>query len=95
MVSDLSPGGILMKDATILSHNLNEEIPKEISNKLKHITMALNELLYHFWQCIPFSNAAHEKKFIDMRETLERFQFTKLQPFQEQLAKEYHRDVSA
>lgn len=84
-----------MKDATVLSQNLNAEIPSEISSRLKHLTMALDELLYHFWQCLPFLNPSHEKKFVEMRETLERFQYSKLQPFQEQLAKEYHRDVSS
>lgn len=93
-LSDLSPGGILMKDAASSSLNVKDEIPKDILAELKHLTMALDELLYHFWQCVPFSNSAQEKKFMEMRETLERFQYTKLQPFHDKLSREFHRDVS-
>lgn len=93
-LSDLSPGGVLMKDSTSLTANVKDEVPKDVMAELKHLTMALNELLYHFWQCIPFSNAIQEKKFVEMRETLERFEYTKLQPFHDRMSREFHRDVS-
>ena len=83
-----------MKDATSLSLNVKDEVPRDILTELKNLTMALDELLYHFWQCIPFSNAAQEKKFVEMKETLDRFEYTKVQPFHERLSREFHRDVS-
>ncbi|KAJ6221021.1 hypothetical protein RDWZM_006833 [Blomia tropicalis] len=93
-LSDLSPGGVLMKDSTSLTANVKDEVPKDVMAELKHLTMALNELLYHFWQCIPFSNAIQEKKFVEMRETLERFEYTKLQPFHDRMSREFHRDLT-
>lgn len=93
-LSDLSPGGSLMKDATSLSLNARDELPKDILAELRHLTRALDELLYHFWSCIPFSNPAQEKKFVEMRETLNRFEYTKVQPFHEKISREFHRDVS-
>ncbi|KAH9424574.1 General transcription factor IIH subunit 1 [Dermatophagoides pteronyssinus] len=95
VVNDLSPGGILMKDASVVSSNLKDEIPKDIVLELKHLQMALDELLYHFWQCVPFSNQVHEKKFIEMKETLDRFHINKLQPFHDRVSKEYHRDLTS
>lgn len=85
-----------MKDATRLltSANLKDELPKDILAELRHLTRALDELLYHFWSCVPFSNAAQEKKFVEMKETLDRFEYTKVQPLHERLSREFHRDVS-
>lgn len=84
-----------MKDASVVSSNLKDEIPKDIVLELKHLQMALDELLYHFWQCVPFSNQVHEKKFIEMKETLDRFHINKLQPFHDRVSKEYHRDLTS
>ncbi|XP_046911284.2 transcription factor B1 [Dermatophagoides farinae] len=95
VVNDLSPGGILMKDAAVVSSNLKDEIPKDVLMELRNLTMALNELLYHFWQCIPFSNQTHEKKFIEMKETLDRFHCNKLQPFHDRVSREFHRDLTS
>lgn len=97
-VTDLSPGGVLWKKEvaglTMGGTNLRDELPKDVMAELKQLSIALDELLFHFWKCVPLANETHEKKFIEVRETLERFQFTKLQPFHERVSREVHRDVS-
>lgn len=97
-VTDLSPGGVLWKKEvaglTMGGTNLRDELPKDVMAELKQLSMALDELLFHFWKCVPLANDTHEKKFIEVRDTLERFQFTKLQPFHERVSREVHRDVS-
>ncbi|KPL94030.1 general transcription factor IIH subunit 1-like protein [Sarcoptes scabiei] len=92
-INDFSPGGILMKNASTVASNLKDEIPKEILNELKQLTMALNEILYHFWHCVPTNQ--FEKKFIDIKETLDRFNLSKLQPFHDRVSREIHRDLTS
>ena len=56
--------------------------------------MALDELLYHFWQSQPCVNETQERKFVEMKDTLERFEYQMIDPFQEKVFKNYHRDVT-
>ena len=87
-LSELSPGGALMK--TSHSTNLRDETPLDIHKELKNLTFALNELLRHFWSCFPATTPQIEEKLQQMRNTLERFQYVKIQPFHEKLSREYH-----
>nr|AAH88902.1 Unknown (protein for MGC:85177) [Xenopus laevis] len=50
---------------------------------------AVKELLRHFWSCFPVNTLFLEEKVIKMKSNLERFQVTKLRPFQEKLRKQY------
>ena len=87
-LSELSPGGALMK--TSHSTNLKDEVPLDVQKELKNLNFALNELLRHFWSCFPATTPQLEDKLIQMKSTLERFQYVKLQPFVDKLSREYH-----
>lgn len=87
-LSELSPGGALMK--TSHRTNLKDEVPLDVQKELKNLTLALNELLRHFWSCFPATTPQIEDKLYQMKSTLERFQYVKLQPFHEKLSREYH-----
>jgi transcription initiation factor TFIIH subunit 1 len=87
-LSELSPGGALMKTSHAI--NLKDEVPLEVQKELKNLSFALNELLRHFWSCFPATTPQIEEKLIQMRSTLERFQYAKLQPFHDKLSREYH-----
>jgi len=87
-LSELSPGGALMKTSHAI--NLKDEVPLDVQKELKNLSFALNELLRHFWSCFPATTPQIEEKLIQMRSTLERFQYAKLQPFHDKLAREYH-----
>ncbi|OCT82143.1 general transcription factor IIH subunit 1 isoform X1 [Xenopus laevis] len=83
----LTPGGALMQGAT--QQAINQLVPNDIQLELKHLYVAVGELLRHFWSCFPVNSPFLEEKVIKMKSNLERFQVTKLRPFQEKLRKQY------
>lgn len=92
-LNELRPGGILMQVDT--SIELKSSVTTDVQKELKNIYFAGNELLRHFWSCFPVTSEKLEEKLIQMKSTLEKFKFTKLQPLQQKLTKEhYHPEVS-
>ncbi|XP_067091073.1 general transcription factor IIH subunit 1 [Osmerus mordax] len=86
-ISALSPGGILMQAGT--QQAINQMVPSEVQGELKHLYTAAGELLRHFWSCFPVNTSFLEEKVVKMRSNLERFQMTKLRPFQEKVQRQY------
>ncbi|XP_038661977.1 general transcription factor IIH subunit 1 [Scyliorhinus canicula] len=86
-ISDLSPGGVLMQGAS--SQAINQIMPSDVQMELKHLYVAVAELLRHFWSCFPVNTPFLEEKVGKMMNNLERFQMTKLRPFREKLQKLY------
>lgn len=86
-LTDLSPGGVLMQGGT--SQAINQMVPSDIQVELKHLHVAVAELLRHFWSCFPINTPFLEEKVGKMMNNLERFQMTKLRPFREKLQKLY------
>ncbi|XP_048886445.1 general transcription factor IIH subunit 1 [Brienomyrus brachyistius] len=83
----LSPGGVLMQAGT--QQAINQMVPSEVQSELKHLYVAAGELLRHFWSCFPVNTPFLEEKVMKMRSNLERFQLTKLCPFQEKVQRQY------
>ncbi|XP_023675437.1 general transcription factor IIH subunit 1 [Paramormyrops kingsleyae] len=83
----LSPGGVLMQAGT--QQAINQMVPSEVQSELKHLYVAAGELLRHFWSCFPVNTPFLEEKVVKMRSNLERFQLTKLCPFQEKVQRQY------
>ncbi|CAG5957908.1 unnamed protein product [Menidia menidia] len=75
--------------AMLLSNSMDEMAPAEIQGELKHLYIAAGELLRHFWSCFPVNTPFLEEKVTKMKSNLERFQVTKLRPFQEKLQRQY------
>ncbi|XP_075423802.1 general transcription factor IIH subunit 1 [Ascaphus truei] len=86
-ISALSPGGALMQGGT--QQAINQMVPNDIQTELKHLYVAVGELLRHFWSCFPVSTPFLEEKVVKMKSNLERFQVTKLCPFQEKIRMQY------
>nr|DBA17594.1 TPA: hypothetical protein GDO54_003018 [Pyxicephalus adspersus] len=86
-ISALSPGGALMQGGA--QQAINQMVPNDIQSELKHLYVAVGELLRHFWSCFPVNTPFLEEKVIKMKSNLERFQLTKLCPFQEKIKKQY------
>ncbi|KAM3609882.1 uncharacterized protein V6R79_021843 [Siganus canaliculatus] len=86
-IAALSPGGILMVGGT--QQAINQMIPTEVQGELKHLYAAAGELLRHFWSCFPVNTPFLEDKVVKMKTNLERFQMTKLGPFQEKIQRQY------
>lgn len=62
----------------------------EVQRDLRSIYVAQFELLRHFWTCFPTTTPQLEEKAVNMRATLERFQYAQLQPFRDKLLREHH-----
>ncbi|NXI12236.1 TF2H1 factor, partial [Irena cyanogastra] len=86
-IAVLSPGGALMQGGT--QQAISQMVPNEIQSELKHLYVAVGELLRHFWSCFPVNTPFLEEKVVKMRSNLERFQVTKLCPFQEKIRRQY------
>ncbi|KAM9807875.1 general transcription factor IIH subunit 1 [Neosynchiropus ocellatus] len=86
-IAALSPGGLLMQ--TGVQHAVNQMVPSDLQGELKHLYVAAAELLRHFWSCFPVNSVFLEEKVVKMKTNLERFQMTKLRPFQEQIQRQY------
>ncbi|XP_078333763.1 general transcription factor IIH subunit 1-like [Crassostrea virginica] len=87
ILSELSPGGALMKGTS--HQELNQIVPSEVQEEVKANYSALLELLRHFWTCFPVSSKSLEEKVVKMKSTLDRFQMAKLIPLRDRL-REYH-----
>jgi transcription initiation factor TFIIH subunit 1 len=93
-LSELSPGGALVKSAQSIV--LKDIVPADTQKELRQLYFSGNELLKHFWSCFPITNERFEEKLTQMKQTLERFQFTKLIPFQDKLNRDqYNSEVSS
>lgn len=86
-IAALSPGGLLMQAGT--QQAVSQLVPTDVQSELKHLYTAAGELLRHFWSCFPVNTPFLEEKVVKMRSNLERFQSTKLRPFQEKIQREY------
>ncbi|KAG8186566.1 hypothetical protein JTE90_020864 [Oedothorax gibbosus] len=82
-LGDVMPGGSLMKN--IDSTQLKDTVPVEIQVEMKQLYCALSELLRHFWCCFPTTSPQLEGKVLSMQASLQRFEYAKLQPFQEKI----------
>ncbi|GLD58792.1 general transcription factor IIH subunit 1 [Lates japonicus] len=86
-IAALSPGGVLMQAGA--QQAINQMVPSEVQGELKHLYVAAGELLRHFWSCFPVNTPFLEEKVMKMKSNLERFQMTKLCPFQEKIQRQY------
>ncbi|XP_006746800.1 general transcription factor IIH subunit 1 [Leptonychotes weddellii] len=86
-IPTLSPGGALMQGGA--QQAVNQMVPNDIQSELKHLYVAVGELLRHFWSCFPVNTPFLEEKVVKMKSNLERFQVTKLCPFQEKIRRQY------
>ncbi|KAI1890142.1 hypothetical protein AGOR_G00170620 [Albula goreensis] len=86
-IAALSPGGVFMQAG--VQQAINQMVPSDEQAELKHLYMAVGELLRHFWSCFPVNTPFLEDKLVKMRSNLEKFQLTKLRPFQEKVQRQY------
>lgn len=85
-LGELSPGGALMRG--FQEQSLSQLVPPNIEKELRNLTMALSELLHHFWSSFPPTSGELESKVVRMHEALQRFAAAKLAPFEENVMRE-------
>lgn len=87
-LSELSPGGALVRSSQKI--NLKEIVSADLQKELKEIYFATNELLRHFWACFPVTSERLEEKLVKMKETIEKYKFTRIQKFHEKLQTDHN-----
>lgn len=80
-LGELSPGGALMRG--FHEQSVGQLVPPDFEKDLRHLYLALSELLKHFWHCFPPTTLELETKALKMHEALQRFKMAKLQPFED------------
>ncbi|XP_067902215.1 general transcription factor IIH subunit 1 isoform X2 [Heterodontus francisci] len=79
-ITDLSPGGVLMQGGT--SQAINQMMPSDVQMELKHLYVAIAELLRHFWSCFPVNTPFLEEKLTGHLEDMLQVAFSKFHAWQ-------------
>lgn len=86
VLGELSPGGILM--SSYQDHNLSQFVPVDIEKELSNLYLSAGELLKEFWTCFPPINSELEAKVVKMHDTLQRFNMSKIKPFEDRIIRD-------
>lgn len=86
VLGELSPGGILM--SSYQDHNLSQVVPPDIEKELSNLYLSAGELLKEFWSCFPPINADLEAKVVKMHDTIQRFNMSKIKPFEDRIIRD-------
>uniref|UniRef100_A0A4W3IAV8 General transcription factor IIH subunit 1 n=1 Tax=Callorhinchus milii TaxID=7868 RepID=A0A4W3IAV8_CALMI len=79
-ITDLSPGGVLMQGGT--SQSINQMVPADVQVELKHLYVAVAELLRHFWSCFPVNTPFLEDKLAGHLEDMVNVAYNKFHAWQ-------------
>ncbi|XP_066894216.1 general transcription factor IIH subunit 1 isoform X3 [Kogia breviceps] len=79
-ITALSPGGALMQGGT--QQAINQMVPNDIQSELKHLYVAVGELLRHFWSCFPVNTPFLEEKLVSHIEEMLQTAYNKLHMWQ-------------
>ncbi|XP_069928763.1 general transcription factor IIH subunit 1 isoform X3 [Oryctolagus cuniculus] len=79
-ITALSPGGALMQGGT--QQAINQMVPNDIQSELKHLYVAVGELLRHFWSCFPVNTPFLEEKLVSHIEEMLQTAYNKLHTWQ-------------
>lgn len=85
-LGELSPGGLLMRGYQ--DHNLSQFVPIDFEKELNNLYLSAGELLKEFWSSFPPTNSDLEAKAVKMHETLQRFNMSKIKPFEDRATRE-------
>jgi transcription initiation factor TFIIH subunit 1 len=85
-LGELSPGGLLMRGYQ--DSNLSQFVPVDFEKEMNHLYLSAGELLREFWSSFPPTNSDLEAKAVKMHETLQRFNMTKIKPFEDRATRE-------
>ncbi|XP_072475750.1 general transcription factor IIH subunit 1 isoform X3 [Notamacropus eugenii] len=79
-ITALSPGGALMQGGP--QQAINQMVPNDIQSELKHLYVAVGELLRHFWSCFPVNTPFLEEKLVSHIEEMLQTAYNKLHTWQ-------------
>ncbi|KAG5682005.1 hypothetical protein PVAND_011401 [Polypedilum vanderplanki] len=85
-LGELSPGGVLMSGYH--DHNLSQFVPTEVEKELNNLYLSAGELLHEFWLCFPPITPELEMKLLKMHDTIQRFNSSKIKPFEDRIIRD-------
>ena len=85
-LGELSPGGLLMRGYQ--DQNFSQFVPQDFEKELNNLYLSAGELLREFWSSFPPTNADLEAKVLKMHDTLQRFNASKIKPFEDRALRE-------
>lgn len=85
-LGELSPGGLLMRGYQ--DHNLSQFVPIDFEKEMNNLYLSAGELLREFWSSFPPTNPDLEAKAVKMHDTLQRFNMSKIKPFEDRAVRE-------
>lgn len=85
-LGELSPGGVLMSGYQ--DHNLSQFVPTEVEKEISNLYLSAGELLREFWSCFPPISVELEMKAVKMHDTLQRFNSSKIKPFEDRIIRD-------
>lgn len=85
-LGELSPGGLLMRGYQ--DQNLSQFVPTDFEKEMNNLYLSAGELLKEFWSCFPPTTSDLESKAAKMHETLQRFNMSKVKPFEDRATRE-------
>ncbi|CAG9803783.1 unnamed protein product [Chironomus riparius] len=86
VLGELSPGGLLMSGYQ--DHNLSQFVPIDVEKEMGNLYLSASELLKEFWLCFPPINADLEAKVVKMHDTIQRFNMSKVKPFEDRIIRD-------
>lgn len=81
-LGELSAGGVLMRG---IEHSLSQFVPPDVERDIRHLYISSGELLKQFWSSFPPTTVEQEEKANKMHESLQRFNATKIKPFEDRV----------
>lgn len=85
-LGELSPGGLLMRGYQ--DQNISQCVPIETEKEMNNLYLSASELLREFWSCFPPTNSDLETKALKMHDTIQRFNMSKVKPFEDRATRE-------
>uniref|UniRef100_A0A4W5PK92 General transcription factor IIH subunit 1 n=1 Tax=Hucho hucho TaxID=62062 RepID=A0A4W5PK92_9TELE len=79
-IAALSPGGVLMQ--ALAQQAINQMVPNDVQEEMKHLYTAAGELLRHFWSCFPVNTPFLEEKLTGHLEDMFQMAYNKFHAWQ-------------
>ncbi|UYV78291.1 hypothetical protein LAZ67_16000865 [Cordylochernes scorpioides] len=85
-LGDLGAQGSLMSRPQLFS---KDGVPSAVRLEVSRVYLSLQELLRHFWACFPANTPSLHDKLVNMKNSLDKFYFAKIQPLHELVIKNH------
>ena len=68
---------------------MSQFVPMDVEKDIRHLYISSGELLKQFWSSFPPTTVEQEEKANKMHESLQRFNASKIKPFEDKVIREF------